>query len=89
MEIKELNKVKENNKMALTTEDSLLWVETEYGFYTIEDGQLIFAYDVNDIHNDDCLVQVSDLTDLTTVEYNELGTLLNDNVDYVLEGKFI
>ena len=85
----ELNKIKENKKMALTTEDSLLWVETEYGFYTIEDGHLIFAYDVNDIHNDDCLVQVSDLTDLTTVEYNELGTLLNDNFDYVLEGKFI
>ena len=75
--------------MALTTEDSLLWVETEYGFYTIEDGQLIFAYDVNDIHNDDYLVQVSDLTDLTTVEYNELGTLLYDNFEYVLEGKFI
>ena len=75
--------------MALTTEDSLLWVETEYGFYTIEDGCLIFAYDVNDIHNDDCLVKVSDLTDLTTVEYNELGTLLYDNFDYVLEGKFI
>jgi hypothetical protein len=37
----------------------------------------------------DCLVQVSDLTDLTTVEYNELGTLLSDIFDYVLEGKFI
>ena len=85
----ELNKIKENKKMALTTEDSLLWVETEYGFYTIEDGQLIFAYDVNDIHKMSCLVQVSDLTDLTTEEYNELGTLLYDNFDYVLEGKFI
>jgi len=85
----ELNKIKENKKMALTTEDSLLWVETEYGFYTIEDGQLIFAYDANDIHQMSCLVQVSDLTDLTTEEYNELGTLLYDNFDYVLEGKFI
>ena len=85
----EINKIKENKKMALTTEDSLLWVETEYGFYTIEDGHLIFAYDVHDIHNDDCLVQVSTLSDLTSVEYNELGTLLNDNFDYVLEGKFI
>ena len=85
----ELNKIKENKKMALTTEDSLLWVETEDGFYTIEDGQLIFAYDVNDIHNDDCLVQVSDLTDLTTVEYNELGTLLSDNFEYELNGQFL
>ena len=75
--------------MALTTEDSLLWVETEYGFYTIEDGYLIFAYDVNDIHNDDCLVQVSDLTDLTTVEYNELGTLLSDIFEYELNGQFL
>ena len=75
--------------MALTTEDSLLWVETEYGFYTIEDGYLIFAHDVNDIHKMSGWVQVSDLTDLTTEEYNELGTLLYDNFDYVLEGKFI
>ena len=32
---------------------------------------------------------LTDLTDLTTEEYNELGTLLYDNFNYELEGKFI
>ena len=65
------------------------WVKTDYGFYTIEDGYLIFAYEEKDILNDEYLVQVSDLTELTTREYNKLATLLHDAFGYELEGKFI
>ena len=65
------------------------WIETDYGLYTIEDGYLIFAYTERDILNDKYLVQVSDLTELTTEEYDELATLLHDAFGYELEGKFI
>ena len=65
------------------------WIETDYGFYTIKHGDLIFAYTDRDIFNDKYLVQVSDLTELTTGEYDELATLLHDAFGYELEGKFI
>ena len=65
------------------------WIKADYGFYTIEDGYLIFAYTEKDILNDKYLVQVSDLTELTTGEYDELATLLHDAFGYELEGKFI
>ena len=65
------------------------WIKTDYGFYTIEHGDLIFAYTERDILNDKYLVQVSDLTELTTGEYDELATLLHDAFGYELEGKFI
>ena len=65
------------------------WIKADYGFYTIEDGYLIFAYTERDILNDKYLVQVSDLTELTTGEYDELATLLHDAFGYELEGKFI
>ena len=65
------------------------WVKTDYGFYSIVDGYLIFAYEEKDILNDEYLVQVSDLTELTTGEYDELATLLHDAFGYELEGKFI
>ena len=55
-------------------------------FYLSSSGHFKIHYDID---NDDCLVQVSDLTDLTTEEYNDLGTLLYDNFNYELEGKFI
>lgn len=75
--------------MNLETTDKQVWVETDYGFYTIEDGYLIFAYEQSDIDNDDCLVQVSDLTDLTTEEYSNLGNLLFDSFGYELDGQFL
>jgi len=65
------------------------WIETDYGFYTIKHGDLIFAYTDRDIFNDKYLVQVSDLTEFTTGEYDEVATLLHDAFGYELEGKFI
>ena len=65
------------------------WIKADYGFYTIEHGYLIFASEEKNILNDEYLVQVSDLTELTTGEYDELATLLHDAFGYELEGKFI
>ena len=65
------------------------WIKADYGFYTIEHGYLIFASEEKCILNDEYLVQVSDLTELTTGEYDELATLLHDTFGYELEGKFI
>jgi len=65
------------------------WIKSDYGYYTIEYGDLIFAYTESDILNNKYLVQVSDLTELTTGEYDELATLLHDSFGYELEGKFI
>ena len=65
------------------------WVETNYGFWKVEEGYLIFSYEKGDILNDEYLVQVSDLTELTTGEYDELATLLHDAFDYELDGKFL
>ena len=65
------------------------WIKADYGYYTIEYGDLIFASEEKNILNDEYLVQVSDLTELTTGEYDELATLLHDAFGYELEGKFI
>ena len=60
------------------------------GCYYVEEGQLIYSYDVQDDADD---VQVSDLTELKIWQYNELVKQLHEhypdyNIDK-LEGKFI
>lgn len=44
---------------------------TEHGIYTVENGELLHAVDVNNVASD-TWVQVSDLTGLTKKEYKEL-----------------
>ena len=60
------------------------------GCYYVEEGQLIYSYDVQDDADD---VQVSDLTELKVWQYNQLvNRLLMHYPDYKidkLEGKFI
>ena len=60
------------------------------GCYYVEEGQLIYSYDVQDDADD---VQVSDLTELKIWQYNELVKQLHKhypdyNIDK-LEGEFI
>ena len=60
------------------------------GCYYVEEGQLIYSYDVQDDADD---VQVSDLTELKVWQYNQLvNRLMMHYPDYKidkLEGKFI
>ena len=54
------------------------------GYYCIEEDTLIYTCD--DI---DGYVEVSDLTELTTLQYNELNNKLEKHYNYNLEGRFI
>tara|TARA_Y100001963_G_C6586788_1_gene356087 strand:- start:262 stop:507 length:246 start_codon:yes stop_codon:yes gene_type:complete len=81
--------MRKGKNMSLVGQDNQVWVETDYGFYTIEDGYLIYAYEQSDIDDDECLVQVSDLTELSEEEYNHLSDLLSDAFDFELNGQFL
>ena len=64
------------------------------GYYYIEEGYLIYCYSFyNHIGSKklkDCyLCEVSDLTELTTLQYNELNNKLEKHYNYNLEGRFI
>jgi len=64
-------------------------VKTSYGIFKIDtDGSLICAYDVDEFYNDNW-VQVDDLTDLDEDEYEELNTILSEEIGYELNGKFV
>ena len=76
------------NENLITDNDGTEWVENDLGFYAVLGGTLLFGYDMEEI-NTDYFVEVSDLTDLTTEEYNELATLLFDTFGYELGTKFI
>ena len=65
------------------------WLETKFGFYTIESGILFFAYETNDIEDDKNIIEVSDLTGLTTEQYDELNNVLSENFNYELSGEFV
>tara|TARA_R100001463_G_scaffold505_1_gene2262 strand:- start:2305 stop:2493 length:189 start_codon:yes stop_codon:yes gene_type:complete len=54
------------------------------GYYFVEDDCLIFY--CSDLQDD---VQVSDLTELTIHQYNELNNKLVETFDYNLNGRFI
>jgi hypothetical protein len=58
------------------------------GYYYIEDGYLIYCYGYNEDE-----VQVSDLTDMTVYQYNQLAMSINGAYpDYKIEelkGRFI
>jgi len=72
----------------ITDNEGTVWIENDLGFYAVDGTTLFFGYDMNEI-NDDSYVEVSDLTDLTTEEYNELASLLFDVFHYQLNGKFL
>tara|TARA_Y100001951_G_C11151511_1_gene189485 strand:- start:297 stop:485 length:189 start_codon:yes stop_codon:yes gene_type:complete len=54
------------------------------GYYYVEDDCLI--YYCSDLQDD---VQVSDLTELTVHQYNELNNKLVETFNYNLNGRFI
>jgi len=54
------------------------------GYYFVEDDCLIFY--CSDLQDD---VQVSDLTELTIHQYNELNNKLAETYNYNLNGRFI
>lgn len=54
------------------------------GYYFVEDDCLIFY--CSDLQDD---VQVSDLTELTIHQYNELNNKLVETYNYNLNGRFI
>ena len=54
------------------------------GYYYVEDDCLIFY--CSDLQDD---VQVSDLTELTIHQYNELNNKLEKHYNYNLNGRFI
>ncbi len=68
--------------------NKLKWVETIHGFYTVDDNCLLFAGDENDILEDN-LCEVSDMSDLTTKEYNNVSKILLDSFNYELNGQFL
>ena len=69
-------------------------IEGLEGYYYIEDNTLIYNYDDDLQCKDECNeCQVSDLTDLTIYQYEDLVSKLNKHypeyaIDY-LEGRFI
>ena len=76
------------NENLITDNDGTEWVENDLGFYAVLGGTLLFGYDIEEI-NTNYFVEVSDLTDLTTEEYNELATLLFDTFGYELGTRFL
>jgi len=64
------------------------------GYYYIEDGYLIYCYYFNNNNIKDCSsCEVSDLSDLTIYQYNELVKAINNHYPTynisILRGRFI
>ena len=68
--------------------NNLNWVRTDYGFYTVDDDTLMFACEENDIFEDN-ICEVSDMTGLTSQEYNEVSEILLNTFNYELNGQFL
>ena len=67
-------------------------LETELGFYSVQEWKgndyLIYYYDKEDLNVDNGC-DVSDLSDLTTEQYQELDEALQEHFNYGLAGRFI
>jgi len=68
--------------------NNLNWVRTDYGFYAVDDDTLMFAYEENDIFEDN-ICEVSDMTGLSDQEYNEVSEILLNTFNYELNGQFL
>lgn len=63
-------------------------LQLDTGIYSVDEGCLIFAYDYNDVENNNW-VQVEDLTGLTNEQYQSLAKILLAVFNYNLHGKFL
>ena len=66
-------------------------LKTELGYYSVQKWKgvdwLIYYAELDDVKNDNGC-DVTDLYDLTENDYNSLDTLLKDNFNYNLNGRF-
>ncbi len=68
--------------------NKLNWIKTKYGYYAVYENTLMFAYEYNDIVEDN-VCEVSDMTGLTKKEYNEVSEILLKTFNYELKGQFL